>query len=99
MQQLTFLISERAPFLAGHFPGNPVVPAVVLLDRLLERVAAVYPSRHVLGLNHVKFHKPVLPDEQIRVDLSSTAAGGIGFQAYREDVLVFSGKLNCEAVE
>jgi 3-hydroxyacyl-[acyl-carrier-protein] dehydratase len=99
LQQLTFSISERAPFLAGHFPGNPVVPGVVLLDRLLEGMAAVYPDRHVLGLSQVKFHQPVFPGEQIRLELNATAASSVGFQAWRGDVVVFSGKLSCEAVK
>lgn len=99
MQQATFSITEGALFLAGHFPGNPVIPAVVLLNELLEGVAAIYPDRHVAGFKQVKFHKPILPGEQIRIDLKPVKMDGIDFQAYWGDSVVFSGELIWEAVE
>ncbi len=97
MWQVTFSISEQHPALAGHFPGNPLVPAVVLLDELLSETAAIYPELMIHGFKQVKFLKPILPEEQIRVHLKSIRIGSIGFQAYRNEDMVFSGELSCEA--
>lgn len=99
LKQVVFSISDRPSFLAGHFPGHPVIPAVVLLNELLEGVVAIYPDQRIHGFKQVKFHKPVLPGEKIRVDLKAIKMGVIGFQAHRSNALVFSGEMSCEAVE
>lgn len=75
-----------------------MVPGVVLLDELLAGARKSYPQQHFRGFRQVKFLKPVLPGEQIRVHMKSTGTG-INFQAYRDEDLVFSGELSCEAAE
>jgi len=57
-------ISPDHPALPGHFPGQPVVPGVVLLDHLIEATeAALARPVHVTGLPQVKFLAPLLPGE------------------------------------
>jgi len=65
-----FTIAPDHPALPGHFPGRPVVPGVVLLDRVVELVA---PGRRALGLPAVKFTQPVLPGEEVEVRCSRAA--------------------------
>ena len=55
----------NAPYFAGHFPGQPVVPGVVLVD------AAVQIAGQVIGrplrlrrLAHAKFVQAVGPDQE-----------------------------------
>jgi 3-hydroxyacyl-[acyl-carrier-protein] dehydratase len=58
-------VARDHPALAGHFPGQPVVPGVLVLDRLLE--AAETQLGHALriaGLAHAKFATPLLPEEE-----------------------------------
>lgn len=93
LQRITFSISEKHPSLEAHFPGDPVVPAVVLLDELLEHLISENPEFQVQGFKQVKFLKPIRPAEKIQVQLALTQAG-IGFKAFRNAELVFSGELN-----
>lgn len=61
-QRLRFRIAANHPALPGHFPGRPVVPGVVLL----ERVAALVEQVHgvaLAGLPQVKFVRPLLPEQ------------------------------------
>jgi 3-hydroxymyristoyl/3-hydroxydecanoyl-(acyl carrier protein) dehydratase len=57
-------VPQDHPSLPGHFPGQPVVPGVVLLDRLIEAAeAALGKAVHVVGMPQVKFLSPLLPGE------------------------------------
>ena len=38
-EPLAIHLSPRHPALAGHFPGNPIVPGVVLLDHAIHALA------------------------------------------------------------
>lgn len=55
------------PALAGHFPGNPIVPGVLVLEQLLEAAEGrLGHALRICGLAHVKFPAPLLPDEEAR---------------------------------
>lgn len=70
----TIRIPAGHPSLPGHFPGHPVVPAVVILDRVLtiadERLGGPASARQLL---HVKFVRPLRPDEEASVELRRSA--------------------------
>ena len=51
----SFVIPADHRALPGHFPGNPVVPGVVLLDHALGVLARQVPDLRVNGMRHVKF--------------------------------------------
>lgn len=66
---MTFCIDPDHPCLAGHFPGAPLVPGVVLL----EQVAQALQARHGLRLARIveaKFLAPLLPGCEARVELA-----------------------------
>jgi 3-hydroxymyristoyl/3-hydroxydecanoyl-(acyl carrier protein) dehydratase len=60
-----FVVAADHPALAGHFPGEPVVPGVVVLDHVLELVGAGCDAPRSLAW--VKFARPLLPDQQAQV--------------------------------
>jgi len=60
---VTLHIAAQHPSLAGHFPGRPMVPGVVLLDMALH--AIVQQPIGVLEkcrLDNIKFTHTVVPD-------------------------------------
>lgn len=60
-------IARSHPSLAGHFPGDPVVPGVVVL----ERVAAAWKASRGAQVDSLdaKFSVPLRPDENATIEL------------------------------
>jgi len=65
----SFKISDNHPSLSGHFPNNPIVPGVVLLEQLESIVEKHLAGWEVIELIQVKFLSPTLPKEVIEVEL------------------------------
>ena len=60
-----FSVPARHPIFAGHFPGRPIVPGVMLLEWVLEEIARLRgcaPS--ALRIREVKFFTPLAPDSR-----------------------------------
>lgn len=63
-------IAATHPALPGHFPGQPLVPGVVLLDQVLAQ-AEQWLGRplSVATLTQAKFITPLRPDQDARLQL------------------------------
>lgn len=72
MAQLALHIPADHPAFAGHFPGRPLVPGVLLLH-LAQRAIETALTTSVRGLAAVKFLSPALPGDPLLLEF---AAGG-----------------------
>lgn len=85
---------ETEPFFKGHFPGRPVVPGVMLIDK------AVASARELLGREavlesaaKVKFSKPVLPDETVVLRLERRNEADFAYSFLKDGTVCASGVL------
>ncbi len=83
-----FVVPADHPSLPGHFPGQPIVPGVVLLDHVLDLVLGA--GCRAVALRGVRFTAVVRPDETIEVTAASRD-GRIGFAATRDGEPVLRG--------
>jgi acyl-CoA synthetase (AMP-forming)/AMP-acid ligase II len=96
-------ISPDLVFFKGHFPGNPILPAVIQLDRLvLPQVRLRWPDLgSVRVIRRIKFKSPVRPGQRLRIHVERDG-DRVRFRicSEAEPDLVFSeGTLILEQVE
>ena len=89
---MQFTIPPDHPSLPGHFPGRPIVPGVVLLEKVIESIEATHGPLPPLRLPQVKFMQPLLPGENADVHIEG-AAPRWKFRVMRGDVMLASGEI------
>lgn len=71
-------VTVNEPFFQGHFPGQPIMPGVLLLEvmaqvgGILARKSALgqgRPTVFLTGVEKAKFRRPVVPGDQLRVEV------------------------------
>ena len=73
-------VAPDHPAFAGHFPGTPILPGVVLLDSALQAIAAA--TGLVLDrceISSVKFLSPARPGDELLVQHTVLPSGTIRF--------------------
>jgi 3-hydroxymyristoyl/3-hydroxydecanoyl-(acyl carrier protein) dehydratase len=89
---MRFSIPPDHPSLPGHFPGQPLVPGVLLLEHVLEAIEAVQGPLAAVRLPQVKFVQPLLPGEVADI----VVEGGTPrwkFRVLRGETLLASGEV------
>lgn len=69
-------ISGDEPFFTGHFPGNPLLPGVFMVEALaqlggtvvLEPGAFARKTPYLAGIDKVKFRRPVVPGDRLMME-------------------------------
>ena len=82
------------PAFAGHFPGHPIVPGVLLLDRVMQLAFELSGSpAGSWQVSQTKFLSPCGPDDELRFLLRDGARGGLAFSVHCGDREVATGSL------
>jgi 3-hydroxyacyl-[acyl-carrier-protein] dehydratase len=100
-------VTYNEPFFPGHFPGRPIMPGVLIIEAMAQ-TAGVLAFKSIpeegqrrpvlfLGLDNVRFRKPVIPGDQLRMELEITrhrqAIWAFKGKAFVEDKLVAEAEL------
>ena len=81
------------PSLAGHFPGNPLVPGVVILDEVIAAIAGVWPDCRVTAVSSAKFVSPLRPDQPLSIKATRVSDRSIRFSCTHDGRTVAQGVL------
>lgn len=84
------VVSESHPALAGHFPGNAVVPAVIILDRIGGALRAWDENRRLVGISRVRFTGVLRPEERFTITLTSADLVRFSFDCRKADCSPFA---------
>lgn len=84
-------VTVNEPYFQGHFPGNPIMPGVLIIEAMAQ-VAALLPLHsgekgdtiYFMSIEKAKFRRPVVPGDQLRCEVNVVQR--------RNNVWKFSGK-------
>ena len=72
-------VSINEPFFQGHFPGNPVMPGVLVIESMAQAGGVLShltyadldpkPLFYLAGIDKTRFRKPVVPGDELRIDI------------------------------
>jgi len=100
-------VTYNEPFFPGHFPGRPIMPGVLIVEAMAQTAGILAfksvpePDKkkpvYFLGMDHVRFRKPVIPGDQLRFELEVTrhrqAIWGFQGKAFVDQTLVAEADL------
>jgi UDP-3-O-[3-hydroxymyristoyl] N-acetylglucosamine deacetylase/3-hydroxyacyl-[acyl-carrier-protein] dehydratase len=71
-------VTVNEPFFAGHFPGHPIMPAVLIIEAMAQVGGVLLLNTvdnpecklvYFMGIDNAKFRRPVRPGDQLVFDL------------------------------
>lgn len=70
-------VSINEPFFQGHFPGNPIMPGVLIVEALAQTGAVALLSlpeyqnklAYFAGIEKLRFRRPVQPGDTLRLEV------------------------------
>ena len=80
ISETPWTVPVNHPAFAGHFPGTPILPGVMLLDAALHAIAATTGiALDVCEISSVKFLSPASPGDKLAIQHVLSASGTIRF--------------------
>ena len=106
-------VTINEPFFPGHFPGHPIMPGVLIIETMAQTASAlvVYGydgdieglSVYLMKVDKAKFRKPVLPGDQLRMEIIKERNKGEVWQffgkAFVDDKLVAEASITAMVVK
>ncbi len=105
-------VTINEPFFVGHFPGHPIMPAVLIIEAMAQCGGVLLlnsvddPANklmYFMGIDKARFRKPVLPGDQLRFELQLLRFGGsvckMEGKAYVDGELVAEAELLSTIIE
>ena len=105
-------VTINEPYFQGHFPGNPVMPGVLILESMAQAGAFLVLNtvedplkKNMLftAVEKSKFRKPIVPVDQVRIEMklikilmNAVKLGGV---AYVDDKIVAEGLIMANIVD
>ncbi|GAA3025592.1 3-hydroxyacyl-ACP dehydratase FabZ [Streptosporangium longisporum] len=81
-------VTGTEPWFQGHFPGQAVLPGVVVVEAMAQLAGVVFALAgaseigYLAGVRSMRFRRPVVPGDQLVLTAEQTG-GGAGFAEYR----------------
>jgi 3-hydroxyacyl-[acyl-carrier-protein] dehydratase len=83
------------PSLAGHFPGDPIVPGIVILDEVAAALGEWRKHCHLTGIRAVKFVLPLKPEQPFTIYLAAAkdTEMAVDFCCHADGRMIVEGRL------
>ncbi|MBN6743860.1 MULTISPECIES: 3-hydroxyacyl-ACP dehydratase FabZ family protein [Acidithiobacillus] len=94
--EVLFSIPAQHPVFAGHFPGHPIVPGVMLIDEVIHTVESTTGQAMTTGghITMAKFYSPASPGEVLTLCFDTRADASIAFEIHANNRRIAAGDLS-----
>lgn len=99
-------VTINEPFFQGHFPGDPIMPGVLIVEAMAQTAAALVVAGqgregkgdlvYFMGIDQARFRRPVRPGDQLHLEVERQKTR-LGIHWFKGRALV-DGKPCAEAV-
>jgi 3-hydroxyacyl-[acyl-carrier-protein] dehydratase len=105
-------VTINEPFFNGHFPGEPIMPGVLIIEAMAQAGAVLLLSEIedrenklivFTGIERARFRRPVVPGDQLRIEVDVLVwrriAGRMSGEVFVDGKLVAEATISCVVVD